>query len=176
MRVASTAPVINNWLSTTPSAGIISEGSSLDIIVTFNTEILSTGSYYAAIKISSNDPLNHIITVPIHLRVNPDTGIDDLVTDQIPKQYALYHNYPNPFNPTTTIEYDMPKSEYVRLAIYDILGRHIRTLMDTRHQAGHFQTTWDGTDERNMPVAAGVYFCRMEAKDFVKVIKLALVR
>ena len=94
----------------------------------------------------------------------------------LPSGYTLSQNYPNPFNPATTIKYDLPKPGHVRLAIYDLLGRHIRTLVDTKQPAGHFQTSWDGTDERNMPVAAGVYFCRMEAKDFVKVIKLALVK
>ena len=94
----------------------------------------------------------------------------------VPLDFSLRQNYPNPFNPTTTIEYNLPESGHVRLAIYDPLGRHVRTLVDAQQQAGHFETGWDGNDERDVFVAAGVYFCRMEAKDFVKVIKLALVR
>ena len=90
--------------------------------------------------------------------------------------YFLRQNYPNPFNPTTTIEYDLPKASHVRLDISDVLGRRISTLVNEQQKAGQFQTTWDGTDERNAPAAAGVYFCRIVAGDFVKVIKLALVR
>jgi len=151
--------------------------------VIFNTDSLSAGCYDAAIEISSNDPLNRIIRVPVHLRVDPGTGIDN-TTNQIPKQYALFQNYPNPFNPTTVIEYELPRQGHIRLAVNDVLGRHIHTLVDTQQPAGHFRTIWDGTDEHNVKMAAGVYFCRLEAGDpstssghsFVKVIKLALVK
>jgi flagellar hook assembly protein FlgD len=57
-----------------------------------------------------------------------------------------------------------------------MLGRHIRTLVDNHQNAGHHQTSWDGSDMHKMPAAAGVYFCRMEAGNVVKMIKLALVR
>ncbi|HEX9972522.1 MAG TPA: T9SS type A sorting domain-containing protein, partial [bacterium] len=103
------------------------------------------------------------------------TSVEELSTD-LPTHFSLDQNYPNPFNPATTIEYDVPNSNHVRLAIYDLLGRHVKTLVDTQQPAGHFQTTWDGADEHNLPVAVGVYFCRMEAGEYVKVIKLALVK
>jgi len=90
--------------------------------------------------------------------------------------YKLDQNYPNPFNPTTTIEYALPKSDHVRIAIYDMLGRHVCTLVDSRQLAGQFQTSWDGRDEHNIPVAAGIYFYKMQAGDFVQVNKLAQVR
>jgi len=65
----------------------------------------------------------------------------------------------------------------LRLVIYDIRGRKVRTLVNTQQQAGNHQVAWDGTDDRNLPLAAGVYLCRMEAGDFfAKVIKLALVK
>ena len=92
------------------------------------------------------------------------------------QSYCLYQNYPNPFNPTTTIEYDIPKAAHVRLVIYDRLGRHIQTLTDSQHQAGHFQIRWNGTDKRNTAMATGVYLCHMKADDFVKVIKLTILR
>jgi len=96
--------------------------------------------------------------------------------ENIPGGFSLRQNYPNPFNPSTKIEYDLPKATHIRLIIYDLLGRQIRTLIDTQQPAGQFQTTWYGTKEFNLPVAAGVYFCRMEAGEFVKVIKLLLVK
>lgn len=103
----------------------------------------------------------------------PQRALQEL---QSPTQFALDQNYPNPFNPRATVEYDLPESARVRLAIYDVLGRYVRTLVDSRQAAGYFHTIWDGTNERGAPVAAGVYFCRMEANDFVPVIKLVLVR
>jgi hypothetical protein len=98
------------------------------------------------------------------------------IPQAIPKEFSLQQNYPNPFNPTTTIAYDLPQSSHVRIAIYDILGRHVRKLIDTHKEAGHFQVLWDGTNDNHQPVAAGIYFCRMEAGDFTQAIKLALVK
>ena len=95
---------------------------------------------------------------------------------QRPIEYFLWQNYPNPFNPTTTIAYDMPKAYHAHLLIYDILGRHIRTLVDRREQASRFHTTWDGMDKRGMPASAGVYLCRMQAGEYTKVVKMVLVR
>jgi len=93
-----------------------------------------------------------------------------------PITFSLSQNYPNPFNPSTTIAYDLPSAGFVCLIIYDVLGRHIKTVVNQQQKAGHLQTTWDGTDECGIPVAGGVYFCRMQAVDFTKVIKLTLVR
>lgn len=105
-------------------------------------------------------------------------------TAGVPHDWNLTQNYPNPFNPATTFEYALPTAGHVQIVIYDVLGRNVKTLVDTQHSAGRFHTAWDGTDENNLPVAAGVYFCRMQAEEpsssseqrFIKVIKLALVK
>lgn len=93
-----------------------------------------------------------------------------------PSEFVLSQNYPNPFNPTTTIEYKVANTGRVSLIVYDMLGRHIRTLVDGREQAGRMQTSWDGLDERGSPVAGGLYFCRMQAEEYSAVIKMVLVR
>lgn len=107
--------------------------------------------------------------------------------------FILFPNYPNPFNPSTIIQYALPRSGYVRLVIYDVMGRHIKTLIDTQQPAGQFQVSWDGMNEQNQAVAAGVYFCHLRVcatstgspstgsgggagQEFVKVIKLVLVK
>ena len=90
--------------------------------------------------------------------------------------YTLWQNYPNPFNPSTSIEYALPKAGNVRLVIYDLLGRKVRTLVDNKQPAGHLQTTWDGTSEFGLPVVTGMYLCRIEAGQFVKITKLLLVK
>ncbi|MBN2357301.1 S8 family serine peptidase [candidate division KSB1 bacterium] len=96
--------------------------------------------------------------------------------DALPQAFALHQNYPNPFNPRTTIAFDLPEPAEVTIVIYDQLGRKVRTLIDGRKQAGRFKTNWDASDDHHQPVAAGVYFCRMKAGAFVKVVKIALVR
>lgn len=98
------------------------------------------------------------------------------VNNSIPCKYELKQNFPNPFNPTTAIEFGLPMPSHVHIVIYDLLGRHIKTLLDVEQPAGHFQLIWDGTDVSDKPVASGLYFCRMEAGNFVKVIKLELLK
>jgi hypothetical protein len=104
------------------------------------------------------------------------TTLNGAEAPDIPAAFKLFPNYPNPFNPTTIIEYEVPTPCRIRLVIYDLLGHQIKTLADTRQPAGHFQIIWDGTNDQSLPVAAGVYFCRMTAGDYVKIIKLALVK
>jgi hypothetical protein len=96
--------------------------------------------------------------------------------NQQASNFEFYQNYPNPFNPTTSIEYDMPLPGFVKITISDVLGRHIKTVVNSNQAAGHYSTLWNATDDNNRPVAAGLYFCKMEAVNFVKVIKLALVK
>ncbi len=83
--------------------------------------------------------------------------------NNLPQNYALYPNYPNPFNPSTTIEFDVPEQSMVKLVVYDVAGRRIRTLANGSYAAGHHQVVWDGRDERGVPVASGVYIYRLTA-------------
>jgi len=94
----------------------------------------------------------------------------------IPKKYALYDNYPNPFNPETTFRFDLPEIVYVRLEIYNLLGHRIATLVDSRRPAGIYTQIWDGKDQRGNTVASGIYFYKLTAGDFVQVKKMVLAR
>ena len=93
----------------------------------------------------------------------------------IPQTYQLYQNYPNPFNPTTKIAFDLPKDAKVKLVIYDILGREMKTLVNNEFRsAGKYITEFNGSN-----MASGVYFARIlvnEGKDFIAVKKLVLLK
>ena len=94
-------------------------------------------------------------------------------TVQVPTEYSLGHNYPNPFNPTTTISYALPGGErrtedggrttshHVSLRIYNILGQEVRTLLDKVQEPGYYTVTWYGKDNSGQVVASGVYFYRL---------------
>ncbi len=82
----------------------------------------------------------------------------------IPSSFELGQNYPNPFNPVTRISYQLPETAYVRLEIYDILGRRVRTLADANSQAGYFTAVWDGCDDAGARVSSGVYLYRISMR------------
>jgi hypothetical protein len=90
---------------------------------------------------------------------------------EIPKVYTLYQNYPNPFNPTTSIDFSLPKSEFVTLKIYNILGEEIATILNNKLQAGNHTYQFDGSH-----LASGVYLCRIEAGEYKHVKKMILLR
>jgi hypothetical protein len=99
------------------------------------------------------------------------------VTDQIvPLSFALYQNFPNPFNPSTSIQYDLPERTHVTLVIYDLLGREIRTLVKGVQEPGHKSVIWNGVDEFGNPVGSGIYICRINTQNYSRTIKLLLVR
>ena len=90
---------------------------------------------------------------------------------EIPRDYKLSQNFPNPFNPSTNIKFGLPKSSSVKLRIYDILGNVVSTLVDSRLNPGTFEVRWDASR-----FASGVYFYKLEADGFVQTKKLLLVK
>ena len=97
-------------------------------------------------------------------------------SDPIPETFALHANYPNPFNPSTTISYDLPGRAQVTLDIYDILGKQIKTLVNQSQNAGNKIAVWDGTNEFSRPVSAGVYLYQIQAGDFIQTRKMLLLK
>ncbi|NIO27869.1 MAG: T9SS type A sorting domain-containing protein [Candidatus Latescibacteria bacterium] len=104
----------------------------------------------------------------------PGTGVFDHV---IPSRYALYQNVPNPFNPSTVIRYDVPQGGgIVKLAIYDVTGRLIKTLVNEHNNAGRKRATWDGRNNDGVSVASGIYFYRMQAANFTATRKMLFLK
>jgi hypothetical protein len=93
-----------------------------------------------------------------------------------PKEFHLYDNFPNPFNPTTKIAFELPAALKVKLVIYDALGREIRTLTDEEHPAGYVELPWDGRNDGGMAVSSGVYFYRVVTAERNTVKKMMLMR
>ncbi|MCI0452627.1 MAG: T9SS type A sorting domain-containing protein [Candidatus Latescibacteria bacterium] len=95
----------------------------------------------------------------------------------VPGTLALAQNVPNPFNPATTIAYDVPAGgAHVTIAIYDVTGRAVRTLIDGRHPAGTHRVVWDGRNASGTPVASGVYLYRMTSGTFVQTRRMVLLK
>lgn len=106
-------------------------------------------------------------------RYEPDYRV---YADLIPGSYQLYDNYPNPFNPTTTISYDLPKSSDVRLDIFNILGRRVGTLVEETQAAGHYDVTWNGKNETGQAVSSGIYFYKLSTEEYTVSKKMTLLK
>jgi hypothetical protein len=91
-------------------------------------------------------------------------------------QLALGQNYPNPFNPTTTIEFSLPDAGDVRLDVYDILGRHVTTLLECFLAAGKHRITYEGTDDHGSSLPSGVYFYRLQAGQTMQLKKMVMLK
>ncbi|MHB1687965.1 MAG: T9SS type A sorting domain-containing protein [Ignavibacteriaceae bacterium] len=98
------------------------------------------------------------------------TGVK-VISNKIPKTYALEQNYPNPFNPTTIIKYDLPKAGQVTLKVYDILGREVATLYNGNQLAGTYNVSFDASQ-----LASGVYFYQLKSGDYVSIKKMVLLK
>ena len=85
-------------------------------------------------------------------------------------------NYPNPFNPQTTIPYHLPHGSRVKLSVYNMAGQRVRLLVDEAKPAGYHEITWDGRDQAGHLVGSGVYLYRLEAGSYVKTLRLVLVK
>jgi len=94
---------------------------------------------------------------------SPCSHTQDIDDEIHPIQPTIINNYPNPFNPTTTIIYELPVRLEVTLSIYDIMGRNIQTLVKTTQPSGNYETHWNGTDYEGKQVPAGMYFARLQA-------------
>ena len=103
-------------------------------------------------------------------------SVDIVYHDPIKNKFNLFQNYPNPFNPNTLITYDLPKSVFVRLKIYNLLGQEIRTLIKNHESAGQKHVVWDGKDNHGNSVSSGIYLYRLEAGEFTKTMKLMLIK
>ncbi len=97
-------------------------------------------------------------------------------TDALPKVLALQQNVPNPFNPTTTITYSLPRAGQVTLSVYDVAGRRIATLVDSVQPAGTTSVGWSGRNHSGQPVASGVYFYRLVTEDRALTRKMLLLK
>jgi PKD repeat protein len=109
-------------------------------------------------------------------------GLDQLALQDaaaaldLPEEFALNGNYPNPFNPTTTINFDLPEAADVRLEVYDLMGRRVATLISSQLGAGRYEAQWNARSDGGAAVASGVYLYRLQAGSFEEVKRMVLMK
>ncbi|MDP2960065.1 MAG: cytochrome c3 family protein [candidate division Zixibacteria bacterium] len=141
-----------------------------------NTEYVDSnlvnGSYYY--KLTALDFSGNISGPSVELPVIVTSVREE--EGAIPKVFALFQNYPNPFNPITQIKFSIPKRTKVEISVYNILGQKVKNLVNEEMEAGNYVTTWNGKDEKGFDVSSGIYFYKLNSKDYSETKKMLLVR
>jgi len=123
-------------------------------------------------EISGDETFTSLGTSVVELHANTTGNNNEL----IPTVTKLGSNYPNPFNPETTINFSMKESGHVTLEIYNIKGQRVRTLINEFRAAGYHKVVWDGTDDKRNPVSSGIYFYKLKTDNFEKTKKMILMK
>lgn len=147
-----------DWLFIDPVSGTLLAGASENIELTFDTTDMIVGDY--SVDLIINDNREETI-IPISLTVTGTNTQNDFVCIET----KLLGNYPNPFNPETTIQYNLKNYSEVTITIYNTRGQLVRTLVNSFQEAGVHSTVWDGKDTNNRNVSSGIYFSTFDAND-----------
>jgi len=99
-----------------------------------------------------------------------------IIAEILPITYNLYNAYPNPFNPVTTLRYDLPEDARVNITIYDMMGRIVKTLVNGTQTAGYKSIQWNATNSFGKPVSAGVYLYQIRAGEFIQTKKMVVLK
>lgn len=142
-----------SWLSLSETAEVTYEGESTSFELNFDTHGMEAGTYETTMKIMSNDPANPVIEVPVTLTVNDAVSNE---AELMPNRVSLHQNFPNPFNPTTNIQFELSESSEVTLQVFDITGRRVATLVNGKQPAGQQTVQFDAS-----ALASGVYIYKL---------------
>ena len=139
------------------------EGAILEVEVEFTENLDNSSIIFMISSISAGD----VNAVPVTI-IADDFGqfsgyLNTLVEGSLPKEFTLHSNYPNPFNPSTVISYDLSRETAVKLNVYDMKGRRINALVNQVQSAGRHHVRWNAKDARGNGISAGVYLYRLEA-------------
>ena len=152
---------------------IVSYGSA-NLDTTWMIKNLTEGTYYWSVQAVDNafagSPFALEDSFSIVLTDAGEPGVD------LPKTVMLYQCYPNPFNPSTTITFDLPEPTHVIVCVYNVKGELIATLANRHMTEGRKEYSWNAKDKRGRAVSSGIYFYRLVAGDFVQTKKMALLR
>ncbi len=198
--VAADIELIGNTITTTGADGITvqtSDSSSALVMLTGN-DVSAVANDFVLVQDSSstfqlagfaggdstavaafiqdNNVGTPSVAVSGTISADPTTSVDEPKPTVVPTAFRLAQNYPNPFNPTTTIRFALPRASDVSLEIFGITGQRVRSLADTKFQAGEYEIVWDARDDSGRALPSGLYVTRIQAGDFTSHRKMLLVK
>jgi hypothetical protein len=93
-----------------------------------------------------------------------------------PKQFQLYPAYPNPFNMSTTIRFQINTNQHIKISIFDVNGRIVNTILNSKVAAGNYKITWNGKNTTGNEMASGIYFARVSVSNYISTLKLVMIK
>jgi hypothetical protein len=165
----------HSWLTAEPLSGTIPAQSQMDLILKFRTQNFPLGDFWASLQLESNDPAHPLYIIPVHITVSAVSGVDENLA-QLPKKLQLLPNYPNPFNPTTVISWQLAVGGPVEINIYNTLGQRIRRLYSGSQPAGYHKVEWEGRNDSGSSVGTGVYLYQITTPEGELVRKMILMK
>ena len=141
-----------------------------DDIVAFDESAAAIANASFPLYYMNKDQAKSLIEYILTNKFDEVMPVDEQVL-QIPSDYLLYQNYPNPFNPSTTIKYSIPEDGFVKLAVYNMLGEEVATLVSNVQKAGKYEVNFSASK-----LSSGVYVYRIEASNFTASKKLILMK
>lgn len=162
-----------NWLTISPSFGDVEAGAEQTVTVTVDASdapefVYENGDVARVLLTISGE---YIEDTNVLLQINvEDSGVEDEMA-AVPTAYALHQNFPNPFNPSTEIKFDLVNNQHVKVSVFNMLGQEVAKVVDAPMQAGFHTVSFDGSK-----LASGVYFYRIDAGDFHAMKKMVLVK
>lgn len=162
------------WLEIDQDSCFIQPGEYEEILLTFDPDGLEAGQYYTEIVIYHNDPTQDELIIPITMNLNFTNAESDLIL----ATNKLIGNYPNPFNPTTTISFELAteNAEDAEIIIYNLKGQKIKELEIKNLKLGINEVIWNGADNSGKPVSSGVYFYKFISGTYSSTKKMILMK
>ncbi len=162
--------LIKLWLSSNQLTGEIPENIC-------DLDINWSNSYYFRISYNKLCP-PYPTCIEDYVGYQDTTNCDQIsiMDETFPFTYKLHSAYPNPFNPVTTLRYDLPEDALVNITIYDMMGRQVKTLINDQQTAGYRSLQWNAANDAGSPVSAGLYLYTIEAGEFRQAKKMILLK
>ncbi len=142
---------------------------------TFSITMDSTASIGQFVTATATDSAGNTSEFSACFEITTAVSVEE-PENLVPTEFALFANFPNPFNPETTIRYGVPKTAHVRLIIFNLRGQVVRTLVDEQQTAGFHGVKWDGLSDSGEKLASGVYVYRLKAEQFVQTRQMLMLK
>jgi len=159
----------NELIAIDPYAGWAEAGSTIDVLLSIPNHHTS----YTNTSIEINAGYERL-NIPVVFGLT--LGTDDNGNTIIPLKNSLHQNYPNPFNPTTTIPFDIIKTDQIKLSVYNVKGEIVRTLLNSNLTPGSYEMRWDGRSDRGVILSAGMYFIELKGTSFRETSKMIYLK